>query len=96
MAQLPRVKDTYGAPKGRKEFGRPNDSEKRNVRLFRVRLNSGGYDDGGAYWGTGSPLWCADGADDDGPGEFFQFTRANTRREAAERLGVTHRLIKRA
>jgi hypothetical protein len=23
----------------------------------RVRINSGGYDSGGAYWGTGAPLY---------------------------------------
>ena len=25
--------------------------------LQRVRLNRGGYDDGGAYWGAGAPLY---------------------------------------
>ena len=25
--------------------------------LERVRLNRGGYDDGGAYWGAGAPLY---------------------------------------
>ena len=27
--------------------------------LQRVRLDSGGYDSGGAYWGHGAPLWAA-------------------------------------
>lgn len=27
-------------------------------RLFRVNIDSGGYDEGGAYWGTGQPLYC--------------------------------------
>src|SRR5436190_18893849 len=31
--------------------------------LRRLRLDSGGYDEGGAYWGLGEPLyWATDGA----------------------------------
>lgn len=46
----------FGASMGRPEWhGEPAGP----VRLFRVRLDSGGYDSGGAYWGTGSPLFCA-------------------------------------
>jgi hypothetical protein len=31
--------------------------------LCRLRLDSGGYDEGGAYWGDGEPLyWATDGA----------------------------------
>lgn len=29
------------------------------LRLVRVRIDSGGYDSGGAYWGIGSPLYRA-------------------------------------
>ena len=29
------------------------------VSLQRIRLNSGGYDSGGAYWGLGRPLYWA-------------------------------------
>jgi hypothetical protein len=29
------------------------------VRMQRVRLDSGGYDSGGAYWGRGAPLYWA-------------------------------------
>ena len=57
MSQMPSVSATYGAPMGRDR----GDSRipARKVRLFRVRINSGGYDDGGAYWGLGQPLYCA-------------------------------------
>jgi hypothetical protein len=42
------VSSKYGAPITEK------------LHLARVRLNSGGYDVGGAYWGVvGEPLWCA-------------------------------------
>ena len=34
-------------------------AEAGRIYLRRVRLNSGGYDTGGAYWGLGAPLWQA-------------------------------------
>jgi hypothetical protein len=33
------------------------------VSLRRVRLDQGGYDKGGAYWGIGEPLWYAEGSE---------------------------------
>jgi hypothetical protein len=46
----------FGAPMGRNEQGiKPTDKTK--VYKKRVRLDSGGYDSGGAYWGIGSPLY---------------------------------------
>lgn len=32
-------------------------------RLQRIRLDGGGYDRGGAYWGLGPPLWHAEAPD---------------------------------
>lgn len=86
--QLPDVNSKYGAPMGRRESNiKPTG---RTVRLFRVRLNSGGYDDGGAYWGIGEPLYCAtDGA------AYLRFIRANDRRHAADRLDISAQLIRR-
>lgn len=59
MKQFTDVNSQYGAPMGRRDFigdtGAPY-----KFRLFKVRLDSGGYDDGGAYWGLGEPLYCAD------------------------------------
>lgn len=52
MPQLPRLNCQYGAPMGRLES---RETPVCKVRLFRVRLDAGGYDDGGAYWGTGQP-----------------------------------------
>ncbi len=86
--QFPDVNSMYGAPMGRREYHSPPTGK---VRLYRVRINSGGYDDGGAYWGTGQPLYCAEGVDDD---EYREFVRAWTREEAAEKLKVADRLIK--
>lgn len=63
------VSTKYGAPMGRankgKEpititSGRNNRIVKKNqtkVYQKRVRLDYGGYDSGGAYWGIGSPLY---------------------------------------
>lgn len=56
-AVLPRVASRYGAPMGRVDT-LPGDYAG-PVRVARVRLNSGGYDSGGAYWGLGPPLYQA-------------------------------------
>jgi hypothetical protein len=61
----------------------------RSVRLFRVNLDSGGYDDGGAYWGFGGTLWCA--MDDDGS---RQFVRAGSRESAAFALDIPPNALK--
>ncbi len=34
------------------------------LHLVEVRIDSGGYDSGGAYWGLGSPLWRAVSVDE--------------------------------
>lgn len=83
MSQFEQVSCRYGAPMGRREDGHIETRVKRFVRLFRVRINSGGYDDGGAYWGIGEPLFCA--IDDDGN---RQFVRARSRFLAAVKLDI--------
>ena len=62
--QFETVSSRYGAPMGRRADGFLETDVARFVRLYHVRINSGGYDDGGAYWGLGVPLFCAE--DDDG------------------------------
>lgn len=80
--QLPHVNCKYGAPMGRASYGAPSE-EPRSLRLFQVMIDSGGYDEGGAYWGLGGPLFCAmDG------GEYRAFTRAANRNLAAAKLGL--------
>jgi len=81
---IPDVSTRYGAPMGRRGYGTPEHAEPRTVRLFHVPLDAGGYDRGGAYWGTGARLWCAT----DGP-NYRQFTRAASRARAALELGLT-------
>lgn len=49
--------------------------KKNQVKVYtkRVRLDSGGYDQGGAYWGLGSPLYVRFTKDL----KFVQFYRAD-------------------
>lgn len=88
MSQMKKVNCQYGAPMGRAAYGIPQDGEK--YRLYHMKLDSGGYDDGGAYWGIGAPLYCAE----DVEGDYRQFTRARTRREAAAKLGIIGHLVR--
>lgn len=46
----------YGASMGRRS---DYNNLAGKVHLVRVKLDSGGYDKGGAYWGSGVSLWCA-------------------------------------
>jgi hypothetical protein len=89
MKQFENVSSRYGAPMGRSESGYLETDEPRFVRLFRVRIDAGGYDDGGAYWGIGEPIYCA--IDDDGN---RQFVRAPSRTRAALALGIPSKALK--
>lgn len=66
----PRVSGRHGAPLGRHTGATYLDVEAGRLYLRRIRLNSGGYDAGGAYWGLGTALWYV--ADQDGNGYFFR------------------------
>lgn len=77
----PDVSSKYGAPMGRHTG--PNYLETCAGKLYlrRVRINSGGYDDGGAYWGIGQPLFHVE--DPDGNS---QFMRAHNRAAAKTKI----------
>ena len=82
------VDSQFGAPMGRDSYNKP-PTKARTVRLFLVTLDSGGYDNGGAYWGLGEPLWCALAREDStGEEQYRDFVRAPTRRQAMELLGL--------
>jgi len=82
--QFEDVGGRYGAPMGRRSYGTVGyEFAPRSVRLFRVNLDGGGYDDGGAYWGIGEPLYCA--TDDIG---YREFIRAGCRFDAAALLQI--------
>ena len=69
-----KVSCKWGAPMGRYS---ESLSPTHPIYLRRVRLDSGGYDKGGAYWGAGLPLFCAW---DDNGGEVYR--RAADRNQA--------------
>ena len=54
--QVP-VDAKYGAPMGRQES--PVEDFTGPVYLQKVPMVDGDYDEGGAYWGGGTPLYCA-------------------------------------
>jgi len=56
------------------------------ITLQRVRLDSGGYDSQGAYWGLGEPLYWAAA---DAPFEYDETFRAADREEAREHVRAT-------
>jgi hypothetical protein len=59
-AKLSDASSKYGAPMGRSDTVHPGDAdEAASIELQRVELDEGGYDDGGAYWGVGQPLYLA-------------------------------------
>lgn len=89
--QFSDVSGRFGAPMGRQADGFLETDLPRFVRLYRVRLDSGGYDDGGAYWGLGEPLWCAE--DEDGNRKFI---RASSRNRAALVLDIPDKALKRS
>lgn len=88
MSQFPKVNGQYGAPMGRRES--PLGQGARSVRVFRVNIDSGGYDDGGAYWGIGNPLYCAQ-CDEGGR----RFVRAKSRFHALQLLELPADTLKR-
>jgi hypothetical protein len=58
---LSKAYSKYGASMGRRDYieeALPRDTSAR-FNLETVRINQGGYDSGGAYWGTGMALWRA-------------------------------------
>lgn len=81
----------YGAPMGRQDSPSIEAVLPAFVHLVRVRLNSQGYDSGGAYWGHGAPLYVAQ--DDDGN---RQFERGHSRAAVALVLGIGALVLKTA
>lgn len=80
---VPHVSGQYGAPMGRRS--RPLEAEG-CFRATVVRLNSGGYDKGGAYWGT-RPRGVRLYAVQDGMGSLAFIDAANAREAVAKAKG---------
>ncbi len=80
-----RPTDAIGYSRYGASMGRPVDRVDGHLtgcKLYRVCLDRQGYDNGGAYWGTGEALYCLTDADDNAIG----FQRAPTRGSAAKAL----------
>ncbi len=88
---LPDVSSKYGAPMGRRDFRGDPDYEY-HIHLTRVRLDSGGYDSGGAYWGHGQPLYMAEAGPNgtDEVAELRVFLRASSRLEAKRLVQIDY------
>lgn len=78
-----KVSCRYGAPMGRRSYAAHDGNGVPRLSLQRVRLNSGGYDSGGAYWGHGEPLYVA--TDGDG---IEVFVRSSDRKRAKEAVAA--------
>lgn len=77
MPKLSNVSSKFGAPMGRPSSKTENDDQR--FYLQRLDFVDGDYDEGGAYWGSGTPVWRC--VSQDLEGENF-FRAAN--REAAK------------
>ncbi len=77
--KLSKAYSMYGASMGRHNTITETESPIK-FKLYQVRLDSGGYDNGGAYWGIGQPLYHAygEGVRDDQE----LFLRADNRNDA--------------
>jgi len=81
--KLVKAYSQYGASLGRKD-NITETSYPVKFHLQRVYLDCGGYDNGGAYWGQGTPLYRAWG---DGSEEQQEvFFRAHSRNDAKIQL----------
>ena len=96
--QFSAVDCSRGAPMGRISYG--DITKASGIRLFKVNVDSGGYDDGGAYWGLGKPLYCAVAEDtsesmQDEPTDARAFVRADSREDAMALLNLKPEQLKR-
>lgn len=82
VKQFENVNAKYGAPMGRQSFGNIPDAPECSLKVFRVTLDTGGYDDGGAYWGLPQDnLYCIESIN---LNDYYRtFVRARDRVEAA-------------
>lgn len=88
---IPDVSCRYGAPMGRPSHNEFTVTESAApFYLVRVRLDSGGYDSGGAYWGIGAPLYYYEGPLTDISG----YVRGRTREAAKAAVREIHPLAR--
>jgi len=74
----------YGAPMGRYSRLPADPSERVKLRLVRLRFVGHDYDEGGAYWGGGDPIYFAKGEASDVVVEVY--VRAKDRLDAKRKV----------
>jgi len=89
--KLSTVHSQYGAPMGRSQKHPDDRQAPMKFYLERIRLNNGGYDEGGAYWGCGLPLYLLREADlpphEKRPSDLVcEYLRASDRDDAKARV----------
>lgn len=75
MRKISNVSSSRGAPMGRSATLPDDRSASCKLHLRRLQWVDGDYDEGGAYWGHGEPIWWAY----DDAGTIEMFTRARNR-----------------
>lgn len=79
----------YGADMGRRNHPAEDASESLKFRVYQMTIDSGGYDNGGAYWGCGEPMFRAIAEDSDG--ELVEhFMRARNRDAAKAEISARY------
>jgi hypothetical protein len=62
--KFPKAYDQYGADMGRDSVLPSDRNISIKLRLFKLQLDSGGYDEGGAYWGIPNNLYWVESVDE--------------------------------
>jgi hypothetical protein len=86
---LTNVSGKYGAPMGRRKNLPENKDAKGKLQMRRLHLYDGAYDEGGAYWGMGRPLYHAEGELDGEDEITVLFLRADSRQDAKDFIRET-------
>lgn len=81
---LSNVSSKYGAQMGRRNVLPTNPDAPIKLRMERLKWVDGDYDQWGAYWGHGTPLYCAWGEDEQT--QVYVFVRAPDRQSAKEQV----------
>lgn len=81
-----------GSMMGRPNTIHPGDDLDKPFRLWRVPINNGGYDAGGAYWGVPANLYCSWG--ESKTEQVHCFVRAWSRQEAKRKINTYYPNVK--
>jgi len=86
---LSKVNCRFGAPMGRSNQLPINKNSEGKLQIRRLKLFDGCYDEGGAYWGTPANLYHAEGDLRNEDETAIIFVRANSRKDAKDKIRET-------